>query len=156
MGAIREFMQTHYRHFNARETVAAAQAWEAHLEAGGKMMVTLAGAMSTGELGIILARMIREGKVHAISCTGANLEEDVFNLLAHDEYEIIADWRAPASFRAGREAICGCRRQPCDPFKRQNCAPCRRRRRRGHRRHRRRTAGPRPHCLRSGYPPRRR
>lgn len=94
MGAIREFMQTHYRHFNARETVAAAQAWEAHLEAGGKMMVTLAGAMSTGELGIILARMIREGKVHAISCTGANLEEDVFNLLAHDEYEIIADWRA--------------------------------------------------------------
>jgi deoxyhypusine synthase len=94
MGAIRDFMQKHYLHFNARETVAAAQAWEAHLEAGGKMMVTLAGAMSTGELGIILARMIREGKVHAISCTGANLEEDVFNLLAHDEYEIIADWRA--------------------------------------------------------------
>jgi len=85
MGAIRDFMQKHYLHFNARETVAAAQAWEAHLEAGGKMMVTLAGAMSTGELGIILARMIREGKVHAISCTGANLEEDVFNLLAHDE-----------------------------------------------------------------------
>lgn len=94
MGAIREFMQKHYLHFNARETVAAAEAWEAHLQAGGKMMVTLAGAMSTGELGIILARMIRAGKVHAISCTGANLEEDVFNLLAHDEYEIIQDWRA--------------------------------------------------------------
>jgi len=58
------------------------------------MLVSLAGAMSTGELGIILARMIRAGKVHAISCTGANLEEDVFNLLAHDEYEIIEDWRA--------------------------------------------------------------
>lgn len=94
MGAVRRFMETHYRHFNARETVAAAKAWEDHLAAGGKMMVTLAGAMSTGELGIILARMIREGKVHAISCTGANLEEDVFNLVAHDEYEIIHDWRA--------------------------------------------------------------
>lgn len=94
MAHIRRFMETHYLHFNARETVAAAQAWERHLEAGGKMMVTLAGAMSTGELGIILARMIREGKVHAISCTGANLEEDVFNLVAHDEYEIIHDWRA--------------------------------------------------------------
>ncbi len=94
MGAVRQFMDQHYRHFNARETVAAARAWEEHLARGGKMMVTLAGAMSTGELGIILARMIREGKVHAISCTGANLEEDVFNLLAHDEYEIIHDWRA--------------------------------------------------------------
>jgi len=94
VGAIRDFMDHHYRHFNARETVAAAQAWEAHLEAGGKMLVSLAGAMSTGEIGRILARMIREGKVHAISCTGANLEEDVFNLVAHDEYEIIPDWRA--------------------------------------------------------------
>ena len=97
MGAIRDFMDHHYRHFNARETVAAARAWEAHLEAGGKMLVTLAGAMSTGEIGRILARMIREGKVHAISCTGANLEEDVFNLVAHDEYEIIPDWRALSS-----------------------------------------------------------
>ena len=94
MGAVRRFMETHYLHFNARETVAAAKAWEEHIEAGGKMLVSLAGAMSTGELGIILARMIREGKVHAISCTGANLEEDVFNLVAHDEYEIIQDWRA--------------------------------------------------------------
>jgi len=94
MGAVRDFMDKHYLHFNARETVAAARAWEEHLAAGGKMLVSLAGAMSTGELGIILARMIREGKVHAISCTGANLEEDVFNLLAHDEYEIIQDWRA--------------------------------------------------------------
>lgn len=94
MGVLRRFMETHYRHFNARETVAAAQAWEDHLAAGGRMLVSLAGAMSTGELGIILARMIREGKVHAISCTGANLEEDVFNLVAHDEYEIIHDWRA--------------------------------------------------------------
>jgi deoxyhypusine synthase len=87
-------MEKHYLHFNARETVAAANAYEAHIDAGGKMLVSLAGAMSTGELGIILARMIREGKVHAISCTGANLEEDVFNLLGHNDYEVIPDWRA--------------------------------------------------------------
>src|SRR5205809_1321517 len=85
MGSVREFMEHHYRHFNARETVAAARAYEAHVDAGGKMLMTLAGAMSTAQLGVILARMIREGKVHASSCTGANLEEDVFNLLANQE-----------------------------------------------------------------------
>jgi deoxyhypusine synthase len=94
MGAVRDFMEKHYLHFNARETVDAARAYEAHLAAGGKMLVSLAGAMSTAQLGIILARMIRQGKVHAISCTGANLEEDVFNLLGHDDYEVIQDWRA--------------------------------------------------------------
>ena len=94
MGTIRDFMELHYRHFNARETLEAAKAYEAHLDSGGRMLVSLAGAMSTGELGISLARMIREGKVHAISCTGANLEEDLFNLIAHDEYEVVPNWRA--------------------------------------------------------------
>ncbi len=93
LGAIRDFMSTHYLHFNARELVEAAKAYEAHIEKGGKMLVAIAGAMSTGELGISLARMIRAGKVHAISCTGANLEEDVFNLVAGREYEIISSWR---------------------------------------------------------------
>lgn len=93
MGAIRDFMEKHYLHFNARETLDAAKAYEAHLRAGGKMLVAMAGAMSTGEFGIILSRMIREGYVHAISCTGANLEEDVFNLLAHCDYEIVRSWR---------------------------------------------------------------
>lgn len=55
--------------------------------------MTLAGAMSTAELGISLAEMIRQGKVHAISCTGANLEEDVFNLVAHEDYLRIPHWR---------------------------------------------------------------
>ena len=103
MSAIRSFMEEQFLHFNARETLEAAQAYEAHLAAGGKMLVSLAGAMSTAELGISLARMIRAGKVHAISCTGANLEEDVFNLLAHDEYEVITDWRALSS--ADEEAL---------------------------------------------------
>jgi deoxyhypusine synthase len=93
LGAIRDFMEKHYLHFNARETLDAAKGYEAHIAAGGKMLVAMAGAMSTGEFGIVLARAIRSGHVHAISCTGANLEEDVFNLLAHDEYEIVRSWR---------------------------------------------------------------
>lgn len=99
MGAVRDFMNLNFRHFNARETVEAARAYREHVTAGGKMLVSLAGAMSTGELGITLARMIREGYVHAISCTGANLEEDIFNLIAHGEYEIIPDWRALSAER---------------------------------------------------------
>ncbi len=97
MGAIRDFMETHYLHFNAREALDAARAYDVHVSAGGKMLVAMAGAMSTGEFGIVLARMIREGKVHAISCTGANLEEDVFNLLANQEYEIVRSWRELAA-----------------------------------------------------------
>jgi deoxyhypusine synthase len=31
--------------------------------------------------------------VHAISCTGANLEEDLFNLVAHDAYERVPHYR---------------------------------------------------------------
>ena len=93
MSAIRDFIERHFRHFNAREVVEAAQAYETHLEGGGKMLLTMAGAMSTGEIGIILARMIREGKVHAISCTGANLEEDIFNLISNRDYEVIPSWR---------------------------------------------------------------
>jgi len=67
--------------------------YEAHLTAGGKMMVTLAGAMSTAELGISLAEMIRQGKIDIISCTGANLEEDVMNLVAHTHYKRIPNYR---------------------------------------------------------------
>src|SRR3989338_8060620 len=91
---IKEFMQRHYRHFNARTCVEAAEAYCEHLNAGNKMLITLAGAMSTAELGISLAEMIRQDKVHAICCTGANLEEDVFNLVAHNSYKHIQNWRA--------------------------------------------------------------
>jgi len=93
-GAVRGFLDHHYLHFNAREVVAAAKAYEAHLAAGGEFLVTLAGAMSTARIGRILSRMIRAGKVHAVCCTGANLEEDVFTLLAGNEYEHCPDWRA--------------------------------------------------------------
>ncbi len=94
MGDVSLFLDRHYRHFNARELVESARAYADHLNTGGKMFLSLAGAMSTAELGVILSRMIRAGKVHGISCTGANLEEDVFNLLGNDRYEVIADWRA--------------------------------------------------------------
>jgi deoxyhypusine synthase len=87
------FLERNFRHFNARETLAAAQQYKRHVQEGGKMMVTLAGAMSTAELGISLAEMIRAGQVHAISCTAANLEEDLFNLVAHDDYKILPNYR---------------------------------------------------------------
>ncbi len=90
---VKNFIETNFRHFNAATVVDAAEGWNRHLDGGGKMLVTLAGAMSTAELGISLAELIRQGKVHAISCTGANLEEDIFNLVAHDSYERIPDWR---------------------------------------------------------------
>jgi deoxyhypusine synthase len=90
---IRDFMDLHYRHFNARETRDAARAWVDLVGKGGRMFVTLAGAMSTAELGISLARMIRAGKVHGISCTGANLEEDLFNLVAHERYKVLPHYR---------------------------------------------------------------
>ncbi len=93
MGAVRSFMDNHFLHFNSGTAVRAARAWEAHLTDGGEMMVAMAGAMSTARIGRILARVIREGKVHAITCTGANLEEDVFALLAYESYERIPRWR---------------------------------------------------------------
>ena len=90
---IRNFMQQHYRHFNAAAMVDAADGYCAHLDGGGKMLVTLAGAMSTAELGLSLAEMIRADKVHAICCTGANLEEDLFNLVAHEHYQRLPGYR---------------------------------------------------------------
>jgi deoxyhypusine synthase len=90
---ITEFIDRHYRHFNAAALKDAADGYIAHLEGGGQMLMALAGAMSTAELGISLAEMIRRGKVHAISCTGANLEEDVFNLVAHGHYRRIPHFR---------------------------------------------------------------
>lgn len=92
-GPISQFIQHHYRHFNAAALIEAADDYNRHLESGGSMLLTLAGAMSTAELGLSLAEMIRQGKVHAISCTGANLEEDVFNLVAHDFYERVPHYR---------------------------------------------------------------
>lgn len=92
-GPVSHFIQHHYRHFNAAALMDAAKGYEAHLAEGGKMLVSLAGAMSTAELGISLAEMIRQDKIHLISCTGANLEEDVMNLVAHNSYKRVPNYR---------------------------------------------------------------
>ncbi len=87
------FMEEHFRHFNAASLVDAAQGYKRLLDEGGKMMITLAGAMSTAELGKSLAEMIRQQKVQIITCTGANLEEDIFNLVAHEHYQRVPHYR---------------------------------------------------------------
>lgn len=90
---VTDFLRHHYRHFNAAALIDAADDYSALIDRGGRMLVTLAGAMSTAELGLSLAAMIRAGKVHAISCTGANLEEDLFNLVAHSHYDRVPAYR---------------------------------------------------------------
>lgn len=92
-GPVSEYIRHHFRHFNGAALVDAADAYSSLIDSGGRMMVTLAGAMSTAELGLSLAEMIRRDKVHAVCCTGANLEEDIFNLVAHDYYERVPNWR---------------------------------------------------------------
>jgi len=90
---IKDFVKHHYRHFNAAVVIDASEAYVKHLASGGRMFVTLAGAMSTAELGLSLAEMIRRDKIHGICCTGANLEEDVYNLVAHDHYKRVPHYR---------------------------------------------------------------
>lgn len=92
-GPISQYLEKHFRHFNAAAVIDAAQAYQNHLNENGKMMVTVAGAMSTAEIGLSLAEMIRQDKVHAISCTGANMEEDLFNLVAHNSYKRVPNYR---------------------------------------------------------------
>lgn len=93
MAAVTDYLKHHYRHFNAAVVIDASQAYVDHLAKGGKMLVTLAGAMSTAELGLSLAEMIRKDKIHGICSTGANLEEDIFNLVAHDHYRRVPNYR---------------------------------------------------------------
>jgi len=92
-GPVSAFIRRHFLHFNAAALVDAADDYSRHIDNGGKMLMTIAGAMSTAEIGKSLAEMIRQEKVHAISCTGANLEEDVFNLVAHDHYVRVPNYR---------------------------------------------------------------
>jgi deoxyhypusine synthase len=93
MATTREFIHRHFLHFNAAALKDAANGWYRHLARDGRMVLTLGGAMSTAELGISIAELIRRDCVHAVCCTGANLEEDLFNLVAHDQYMRIPDYR---------------------------------------------------------------
>ena len=91
---IRDFIDTYFHHFNAGQVRKAAQSLGRFLADGGKIFLTLAGAMSTARLGKVLVPMINSGYIAGISCTGANLEEDVFLLTANSHYETIDDWRS--------------------------------------------------------------
>ena len=91
--SIKNFVNDHFKHFNAASLADAAKGYEKHLREGKKMLISLAGAMSTAELGKSLAEMIRKNKVHIISCTGANLEEDLMNLVAHSKYKRVPNYR---------------------------------------------------------------
>lgn len=88
-----KFVEKHFHHFNARETSQAIEAWIAHQNSGGKMLLAMAGAMSSARIGISLAPMIRKDLIHAISCTGANLEESLFRLIAHSSYKKYPNYR---------------------------------------------------------------
>ena len=91
--SVRDFIENNYRHFNSGVLADCASSMRSFLEQDGRLMVTLAGAMSTAEIGRTLAPAIKAQRVHAICCTGANLEEDLFGLLARSSYESIDDWR---------------------------------------------------------------
>lgn len=90
---IKQFIKHHYRHFNAASVIEAAEGWTDLLKKDGKMFLTMAGASSTAELGLSIGQLIKNDKVHGICCTGANLEEDVFNLVAHNSYQRVPNWR---------------------------------------------------------------
>lgn len=92
-GPISQFVQKYYLHFNAASLVDAAKGYEHQLKDGGKMLISIAGAMSTAEMGKMLSEIIRQEKVHIISCTGANLEEDIMNLVAHSHYKRVPNYR---------------------------------------------------------------
>ena len=93
MGNIKEFIKDNFKHFNAGALRDASEGWVEHLKKGGKMFLAMAGALSTGEIGISLSEMIRKDKIHGICCTAANLEEDIFNLIAHKHYKRIPHYR---------------------------------------------------------------
>ena len=92
-GAITDFIERYYLHFNAATLVDASKAYQTQLDNKAKMLVSIAGAMSTAEIGKIFAEFIRQDKVHIISCTGANLEEDIMNLVAHSHYKRVPNYR---------------------------------------------------------------
>jgi len=92
-GPVSQFIDHHFRYFNAAALKDAAIGYEQHLQDDGRMLISIGGAMSTTEIGLSLAEMIRQDKVHIISCTGANLEEDLMNLVAHNSYRRIPNYR---------------------------------------------------------------
>jgi deoxyhypusine synthase len=92
-GPTAKFIRENYFAYNAKYVKNATYAYKHLIDSGGKMFVAMAGAMSTARLGISLAAMIRKGLVSGLSVTGANLEEDVFNLVGRNDYIMIDDYK---------------------------------------------------------------
>ena len=88
-----EFILTSFHNFNAAALKRALIDYHRHIQGGGKMFWAIAGAMSTGRLGIDLAPAIRNGLIHGLSVTGANLEESLVRLMAHSQYQNVYDYR---------------------------------------------------------------
>lgn len=79
-------------HCNGGKTVDAGLWLKDHCDQGGKIFLTMSGAGSSFQQGILIGELIREGKIAAISVTGANLEESLYRLVAHSCYAYIPDY----------------------------------------------------------------
>ena len=83
------FAERTLNHCNGGSTMEAALWLREHLRRGGKLMVTIAGALSSFQVGVMLAELIRKNKVHIVSATGANHEESYYRYVAHSHYAYI-------------------------------------------------------------------
>jgi len=83
------FAERTLKHCNGGATLEAALWLKDHLASGGKLVITIAGALSSFQIGVTLAELIRQGKVHLISATGANHEESYYRYVAHSHYAYI-------------------------------------------------------------------
>ncbi|HBD05549.1 TPA: deoxyhypusine synthase [Candidatus Uhrbacteria bacterium] len=86
---VSEFAKQTLRHCNGGAALQAALWLKQHLDSGGKFVVTIAGALSSFQVGVMLAELIRKNKVHLISATGANHEESYYRYVAHSHYAYI-------------------------------------------------------------------
>lgn len=85
-GAVSQYAARTLKHINGGATLEAALWLKQHVQRGGKLVVTIAGALSSFEIGITLAELIRKNKVHLVSATGANHEESYYRYVAHSHY----------------------------------------------------------------------
>lgn len=90
--AISAFAERTLNHCNGGSTLQAALWLKQHLQNGGKLVVTIAGALSSFQVGIMLAELIRKNKVHLVSATGANHEESYYRYVAHSHYAYIPNY----------------------------------------------------------------
>lgn len=89
MGPVTSFLVSKKIHCNGGATVRSGLYLRQHLLNGGKMFLTMSGAGSSFQMGKTISELIRAGKVHGISVTGANMEESLYRYVAHSQYAYI-------------------------------------------------------------------